>query len=62
MSGGGGAPLELGGPEFKSQFSLESIWGLGEALIHVVHRYLLRIYLVPNTVLGTVDTVVNETV
>ena len=33
-----------------------------EALIHVVHKYLLRIYVVPNTVLGTVDTVLNKTV
>lgn len=34
----------------------------GEAYVHVVHKYLLRICSVPNTVLGTVDTVLNKTV
>ena len=35
---------------------------LGKAFIHFVHKYLTSIYSGPNTVLGTVDTLVNKTV
>lgn len=41
---------------------LASIWDFNKAHIHFFHKCLLSTYLVPNTVLGTADTVVNKTI